>query len=200
MVADLRISIRAGVRNACGVNGNEQDGRRGGCVPEGAKKGLNVCKRYFSIFASSFRVKIDYYGTPTPISQAATISVVDARTLSIQPYEKKHIGPIEKAIMDANLGVNPQNDGIVIRVVLPMLTEERRKQLVKQAKEIAEEARVAVRNLRREHNEQIKKLSKSGVSEDEIKTAENDIQKVTDRYIAEIDKLFAAKEADIMKL
>jgi ribosome recycling factor len=145
-------------------------------------------------------VKIDYYGTPTPISQAATISVVDARTLSIQPYEKKHIGPIEKAIMDANLGVNPQNDGIVIRVVLPMLTEERRKQLVKQAKEIAEEARVAVRNLRREHNEQIKKLSKSGVSEDEIKTAENDIQKVTDRYIAEIDKLFAAKEADIMKL
>ncbi len=145
-------------------------------------------------------VKIDYYGTPTPIGQAATISVVDARTLTIQPFEKKHIAPIEKAIMEANLGVNPQNDGIVIRVVLPMLTEERRKQLVKQAKEIAEEARVAIRNLRREHNEQLKKLSKSGVSEDEIKAAENEVQKSTDKYIAEVEKIFAAKEADIMKL
>ncbi|MCS7086041.1 MAG: ribosome recycling factor [Bacteroidia bacterium] len=145
-------------------------------------------------------VKIDYYGTPTPIGQTATITVVDARTLSIRPYEKKHIAPIEKAIIEANLGLNPQNDGVDIRVVLPMLTEERRKQLVKQVKEVAEDARVAIRNLRRDYNEQLKKLSKSGVAEDEIKAAENDVQKATDRHIAEIDKLVAAKEADIMKL
>ncbi|MDX2061660.1 MAG: ribosome recycling factor [Bacteroidia bacterium] len=143
-------------------------------------------------------VKIDYYGTPTPIGQAATVSVADARTLTVQPYESKHIPAIEKAIRDANLGITPQNDGILIRLTLPTLTEDRRKQLVKNTKETAEEARVAIRNLRRDHNDQLKKLLKDGEAEDAVKAAEATVQKITDEHIALVEKLLEAKEQEIM--
>jgi ribosome recycling factor len=143
-------------------------------------------------------IKIDYYGTPTAVPQVATVNILDARTLSVQPYENKHIPAIEKAIKEANIGVNPQNDGIQIRLVLPTMTEERRKALVKSAKELGEEAKVAVRNLRRDHNEQLKKLKADGESEDAIKAAETTTQKITDENVTKIDALLSAKEQEIM--
>lgn len=143
-------------------------------------------------------LKVDYYGTPTPVEQVANISAADARTLSIQPYEKSLIGPIERAINEANLGVTPQNDGIVIRVTLPIQTEERRKQLVKQAREMGEEAKVAVRNIRRDNNEHVKKLSKDGLPADAQKAAEAEIQKLTDKFVGQIDAALQAKEHEIM--
>jgi len=143
-------------------------------------------------------LRIDYYGSQTPIAQVANVSAADARTLTIQPYEKNLIPALEKVIRDSNLGLSPQNDGILIRITLPTLTEERRKQLVKQAKEAAEEGRVAVRNLRRDFNENLKKLGKQGAAEDLIKTGEADIQKHTNNFIEQIDKLFKQKETEIM--
>lgn len=145
-------------------------------------------------------IKVDYYGTMTALNFVATLSAPDAKTLVIQPFEKKMIPIIEKAIVDSNLGFTPQNDGSVIRINVPPLTEERRKSLVKQVKEICEEARVAVRNIRRDNNEQLKKLQKNGVAQDIIKAAENDVQKLTDKHIKVIDDLFDAKEAEIMKV
>lgn len=143
-------------------------------------------------------VRVDYYGAPTPLNQIATISVMDARTLAIQPFERKFIPQCEKGIIDSNLGLNPQNDGIAIRVTLPMLTEERRKQLVKQAKDLTEDTKVAVRNVRKETNELLKKLQKDGISEDEVKRGEADVQKLTDNTIKKIDELMQKKEAEIM--
>jgi len=143
-------------------------------------------------------IKVDYYGSPMPLKQIANVTVLDTRTLMIQPYEKSMIAPIEKSIMDANIGLNPQNDGIVIRISIPMLTEERRKQLVKQAKEVAEAAKVGVRNARRDHNEQLKKLPKEGVAEDMVKLGESEVQKMTDSYSTKIDSLLSHKEAEIM--
>jgi ribosome recycling factor len=145
-------------------------------------------------------IKVDYYGSPTPINQVANVSASDARTLTIQPYEKSLIPAIEKAIRDSNLGLSPSNDGIVVRIVLPTLTEERRKQLVKQAKEETENARVAIRNLRRDHNEQAKKMAKQGFPEDMIKAAEAEIQKLTDNFIKVIDTHMQKKEAEIMSI
>jgi ribosome recycling factor len=145
-------------------------------------------------------VRIDYYGTPTPISQVATILAADARTLTIQPFEPKHIGPIERAITEANLGVNPNNDGRIIRVVLPQLTEERRRELVKQANTISEETRVRIRNHRRDANEAIKKLQKAGTPEDACKAGEADVQKLTDKFIGKVDSIFKLKEEEIMKV
>lgn len=143
-------------------------------------------------------LRVDYYGTPTPVNQVATVSVADARTLTVQPYERNMIGPIERSIKDSNLGLSPQNDGILIRLVLPVLTEERRKQLFKQAKEAGEEAKVAIRNIRREVNDQLKKLQKDGEPEDAVKAAEAETQKTTDSFIAKVDTLLDAKEKDIM--
>ncbi|MBO4543916.1 MAG: ribosome recycling factor [Bacteroidales bacterium] len=143
-------------------------------------------------------VKVDYYGTPTPIEQVASIGTPDPKQILIQPWEKSMIGPIEKAIMAANLGFNPQNNGEIIRVIVPTLTEERRKELVKRTKQETEQAKVNIRNIRRNANDQAKKLKDNGVSEDEIKKLENDIQKATDTFIADIDKLFAMKEKEIM--
>lgn len=143
-------------------------------------------------------VKVDYYGTPTPIEQVASIGTPDPKQILIQPWEKSMIGPIEKAIMAANLGFNPQNNGEIIRVIVPTLTEERRKELVKRTKQETEQAKVNIRNIRRNANDQAKKLKDNGVSEDEIKKLENDIQKATDTFIANIDKLFAMKEKEIM--
>lgn len=143
-------------------------------------------------------IMVDYYGAPTPISQVANISVLDARTLTVQPWEKNMLQAIERAIIASNIGINPQNDGIIIRLFLPPLTEERRRELAKRAMGEGEHAKVAVRNIRRDAIESIKKLQKNGLSEDAAKDAEADVQALTDRYIAAIDKHLAAKEKEIM--
>src|SRR3954469_6723129 len=133
-------------------------------------------------------ITVDYYGTPTPISQVGNISVMDARTLSIQPWEKNMLQPIERAITAANIGINPQNDGNIIRLFLPPLTEERRRDLVKRSQAEGEHSKVAIRNIRRDAIESIKKAQKNGLSEDAAKDAEDNIQSITDRYIALVEK------------
>jgi len=141
---------------------------------------------------------VDYYGSSTPISQVGNISVADARTITIQPWEKNMLQPIERAIIAANLGVTPQNDGAIIRIFLPALTEERRKDLVKKVNAEGEQSKVSIRSVRRDTIEEIKKLQKNGLSEDEGKDAEKEVQQMTDKYIALIDKHLAAKEKEIM--
>jgi len=143
-------------------------------------------------------IMVDYYGNATPLAQVASINTPDARTLIIQPWEKSLLVPIERAIMEANIGINPQNDGTIIRLVVPPLTEERRKDLVKKVKEEAERGRVTVRNIRKDANEKIKRLKGESVSDDEIKTGEGEVQKITDAYIVKVDKHAEAKEKDIM--
>jgi ribosome recycling factor len=143
-------------------------------------------------------IVVDYYGSPTPIGQVGNISIMDARTLSIQPWEKNMLQPIERAIIASNIGINPQSDGVQIRLFLPPLTEERRRDLVKKSHGEGEHAKVAIRNIRREAIETIKKSQKNGLSEDAAKDAENDIQELTDRFITMVDKHLATKEKDIM--
>lgn len=143
-------------------------------------------------------IAIDYYGTATPLAQVGNINTPDARTLVVQPWEKNLLPIIDKAIVDANIGLTPQNDGNVIRLNIPPLTEERRRDLVKKVKEEAERGRVAVRNIRKDANESIKKLKNDGASEDEIKVGEGEVQKLTDQFIVNVDKLAEAKEKDIM--
>lgn len=143
-------------------------------------------------------IVVDYYGTPTPVSQAANVSVADARTLTIQPWEKNMLQPIERAIINANIGVTPQNDGVMIRLFLPPLTEERRKELVKKAQAEGEHSKVAIRSIRRDSMENIKKLQKNGLSEDICKDAEEEIQQLTDKHISLVEKHLAAKEKEIM--
>ena len=143
-------------------------------------------------------IVVDYYGSPMPINQVANISVMDARTLTIQPWEKNMLQPIERAIINANIGVTPQNDGAIIRLFLPPLTEERRKELVKRCQAEGEHSKIAVRNIRRDAIESIKKLQKSGLSEDAAKDSEADVQQVTDKFIAAIEKHLALKEKEIM--
>ena len=143
------------------------------------------------------KLKVDYYGTPTPIQQVGNISVPEPRMLQIQPWEKSLIKAIEKAILTSDLGITPSNDGTVIRLVFPELTEERRKDLVKEVKKKAEECKVAVRNIRRDGNEAFKKIAKE-ISEDEVKQLEEELQKITDKYIKEVDKLTEAKSAEIL--
>ncbi len=143
-------------------------------------------------------VYVDYYGTSTPLSQIGNVNTPDARTIVVQPWEKNMLGPIEKAIMEANLGLNPQNDGVIIRLNVPPLTEERRRDLVKKAKAEAETGKIAIRNLRKDANEKIRKLKAEGVSEDEMKVGEAEIQKLTDAYIIKVEQHSEAKEKDIM--
>jgi ribosome recycling factor len=143
-------------------------------------------------------IAVDYYGTRTPLNQVASVNTADARTLVIQPWEKSMLTPIEKAIMAANLGLNPQNDGVLIRILVPALTEERRKDLVKKAKAETETAKVSLRTLRKEANEELKKLQKNGTPEDEIKTAETLVQTLTDAYVVKCDKHLEVKEKEIM--
>lgn len=143
-------------------------------------------------------IMVEYYGSPTPLNQVANVSAVDARTITIQPWEKNMLQPIERAIINSNLGINPQNDGVMIRMFLPPLTEERRRELVKRCNGEGEQAKVAVRNIRRDSIESIKKLQKDGLSEDAAKDAEKDAQDITDRFIALIEKHLAAKEKEIM--
>ena len=145
-------------------------------------------------------VFVDYYGSQTPLSQVANIAAPDARTLTVTPWEKSMISPIEKAIMIANLGLNPMNNGESIIINIPALTEERRKDLAKQAKAEAEDAKISVRNARKDANNEIKKEEKDGTSEDICKKAEEDVQKLTDAYIKKIDDVLAVKEAEIMKV
>ena len=141
---------------------------------------------------------VDYYGTPTALNQIGTVNTPDARTLVVQPWEKTMLIPIERAIMEANIGLNPQNDGVVIRLNVPPLTEERRKDLVKKVTEEAEKGRIAVRNIRKDANEKIKRSKSEGISDDEIKTGEAEVQKLTDSCIARIDRLMEVKEKDVM--
>lgn len=144
------------------------------------------------------KLRVDYYGTPTPIQQVGNITVPEARIIQIAPWEKSLIKAIEKAIMTSDIGITPSNDGSIIRLVFPELTEERRKDLVKEVKKKAEEAKVAVRNIRREGNDAFKKLGKEDVSEDEIKSLEEDLQKLTDKYIKNVDALMEEKSKEIM--
>lgn len=145
-------------------------------------------------------VKVEYYGEPTPLAQVGSVSVPDARSIMIQPWDRTALQNIEKAILAANLGITPQNDGQVIRISVPPLTEERRKDIVKQCKKMAEEGKLAVRNIRRDANEELKKAEKTEhFSEDERKRGEDDVQKNTDKYVAEIDKILAAKEVEVME-
>jgi ribosome recycling factor len=146
-------------------------------------------------------VRIDYYGTPSPLSQVATLSVPEPRTINLQPWESKMIPVIEKAIMNANLGITPANDGKVIRLNLPALTEERRKDIVKQLKKMAEEAKVAVRNIRRDAIDELKKLEKNKkISEDDLKRGEKDVQDSTNTFVAKIDEVLAHKEKEVMEV
>ena len=145
------------------------------------------------------RITVDYYGTPTPLQQVANISVPEARMIQIQPWEASLVKEIEKAILTSDLGINPTNDGKVVRLLFPELTEERRKDLAKEVKKKGENAKVAIRNIRREANDSFKKLAKSAdVSEDEIKTLEDQAQKMTDKYIAEVDKAVEVKSKEIL--
>jgi len=145
------------------------------------------------------QIMVEYYGTPTGLSQVANVTLVDARTIGVQPYEKKMVAVVEKAIRESDLGLNPATHGELIRVPMPPLTEERRKEMVKLVKGEAEDAKIAVRNIRREGNEALKKLVKDKVaSEDDERRGQDDIQKLTDKFVAEIDKLVTEKEKEIM--
>ncbi|MBR1692020.1 MAG: ribosome recycling factor [Lachnospiraceae bacterium] len=144
------------------------------------------------------KIKVDYYGTPTPIQQVGNISVPEARMIQIAPWEKSLIKDIEKAILSSDVGITPSNDGSVIRLVFPELTEERRKELVKEVKKKAEESKVAIRNIRRDGNDSFKKLAKADISEDEAKQLEDSLQKLTDKYVKDIDKLAEQKAGEIM--
>lgn len=146
-------------------------------------------------------VMVPYYGNPTLLTQVANVTLIDNRTIGVQPWEKNMVGPVEKAIRDADLGLNPSTNGDLIRVPMPMLTEERRKDLIKVVRGEAESAKVAVRNIRRDANDQLKKLLKEkSISEDDERRAQDDVQKSTDRFVVEIDKALQAKEADLMSV
>jgi ribosome recycling factor len=145
-------------------------------------------------------VMVDYYGSPTPLGQVGNISTLDPRTLTVQPWEKAMLNEIAKGILNANLGLNPQNNGEIIIIAIPVLTEERRKDLVKKAKAEGEHAKVGIRSRRKDSNDIIKSLKNDGLSEDLIKDGEDSVQKLTDKYISKVDELVAAKEVDILKV
>ena len=145
-------------------------------------------------------IHVDYYGTNTPLNQVANINTPDAKTIAIQPWEKNMIDPIEKAIMQANIGITPANNGEIIRLIFPPLTEERRKELGKQVKSMGEEAKVSVRTARRDANEEIKRMQKDGLSEDLAKDAEVEIQEITDEFVKKVDQVIETKEKDIMTI
>ncbi len=147
------------------------------------------------------KITVEYYGSPTPLSQLANVTVPEPRMLQINPYDVSAIGEIEKAIMTSDLGMNPSNDGKIIRLSVPMLTEERRKDLVKQVKKIGETAKVAIRNERREANDKLKKMHKNGdLTEDDLKSSEEDVQKMTDNHVKQIDEMVKSKEAEILEV
>lgn len=164
------------------------------------KDSLNTVRTGRASAALFDKVRVDYYGSKSPLNQVATVSIPEARSVIIQPFDKTLIGEIEKAIQTADLGLNPSNDGKVIRIAIPPLTAERRKELVKQVKAIAETSRTAIRNIRRDGNDGLKKLQKSGeLTEDGLKQEEDKLQKLTDKYIAEINKIYDSKEKEILE-
>lgn len=177
-------------------------------VEEKMKKTVDVVAREFSALRAGRatpvvleKIKIDYYGSPTPVMQVASVSATDARTLVIQPWDKGIIKLIEKAIQTSDLGINPQNDGTVIRLAFPPLTEERRRDLIKQVNKYAEDGKVAIRNLRRDALDKYKAMQKkSEITEDDLKEAEKDIQKITDEHTKEIDKMVVAKEKELLEV
>lgn len=163
------------------------------------KENLNTIRAGRANPALLDKVMVDYYGSPTPIKALANVSVPDPKTLLVTPFDPKSLSNIEKGINEANIGINPSNDGKVIRLVVPTLTEERRKELTKSVKKYGEEAKVAIRNVRREVNESLKKQQKDGeLTEDDVKTALNDTQKVIDKAIKDIDEMVAAKDKEVM--
>ena len=165
------------------------------------KEDLNTVRAGRANPALLDKVMVDYYGSPTPLKNLANISVPDPRTLLIAPFDPKSIGEIEKAINVANIGINPSNDGKAVRLVIPQVTEERRKELTKTVKKMGEDSKVAIRNLRREANDEMKKLEKNHeITEDELKKALDDIQKATDKTTKEIDEIIAAKDKEIMEV
>lgn len=146
-------------------------------------------------------IQVDYYGTPTPISQLSSVSVPDSKTITIQPWDKGAFGAVEKAIQTSDLGLNPVNDGKIIRISIPPLTEERRKELVKVAKKYTEDAKIAIRNVRRDMNDALKKMEKDKtISEDDLHRGEGDVQKMTDEYVKKADEAMAAKEKEILEI
>jgi ribosome recycling factor len=147
------------------------------------------------------RLHVDYYGSPTPLNQLASISIPEARMVIIKPFDASQLGAIEKVIRNSDLGVNPSNDGTIIRVIIPQLSEERRKEMVKVAKHKGEEARVAIRNVRRKANEELHRIAKDGeAGEDEVVRAEKELQHVTDKYVAQVDELVKHKEAELLEV
>jgi len=175
---------------------------------EQMEKSIDALKRDFSTLRTGKvttnivdNIRVDYYGTPTALNQVGNVIALDATTISITPWEKTMLQPIEKAIQEANIGVNPNNDGSFIKLFFPAMTSEQRQEIVKQAKSMSEKAKVAVRNIRKDGNNQVKKLEKEKeISEDESKKAHNEIQKITDTHVTKIDTILSAKEADILKV
>ncbi len=171
-------------------------------------KSIEALKRDFSTLRTGKvntnivdNIKVNYYGTPTALNQVGSVIVTDATTISITPWEKSMLAPIEKAIQEANIGVNPNNDGDFIKLFFPPMTSEQRHEIVKQAKQMAEKAKIAIRNIRKDGNDKIKKLEKSkDISEDESKRAQAEIQKITDKNVADVESILSAKEADILKV
>lgn len=168
---------------------------------EAYRKDLGKIRTGRASFSLLDGIKVDYYGTPTPLPQVGTLSVPESRMITVTPWDSKMVGPIEKAIQSSGLGLNPSNDGKVVRIPIPPLTEERRKDLVKVVKKMAEDARIAVRNIRRESLEKIKeKEKKKEISEDEMKRWQDRVQKETDSYVKKIDEILKAKEQEIMEV
>jgi len=172
------------------------------------KKSIEIVKKEFASLRAGRatpalldKITVNYYGAPTPVNQLANISVPEARLLVIQPWDKSSLPEIERAIMKSDLGITPASDGVVIRLAIPQLTQERRKELVKVIKKKSEDGRVAVRNIRRDVNDHLKSSQKEGtISEDELKRSQDEVQKLTDRYVKEIDSLFTSKEQEIMQV
>lgn len=175
---------------------------------EQMSKSIEALKRDFSTLRTGKvstnivdNIKVDYYGTPTALNQVGSVIVTDATTISITPWEKNLLSTIEKAIQEANIGVNPNNDGDFIKLFFPAMTSEQRQEIVKQAKSMAEKAKIAIRNIRKDGNDKIKKLEKAkDISEDDSKRAQDKIQKITDKNVADIESILSAKEADILKV
>ncbi|MEN8686740.1 MAG: ribosome recycling factor [Desulfuromonadales bacterium] len=185
MIADVKSNANAGMTKAL----------------ESFKRDLGKVRTGRASLSLLDDIKVDYYGTPTPLNQVGSMAVPEPRLITIQPWEKNLIGEIEKAILKADLGLNPSSDGQVIRLVFPPLTEERRKEMVKQVKRMGEDAKVGIRSVRRDANDTLKKLEKDkDITEDEQKRGEKDIQELTDDYVARVDKVIEEKEKDLMEI
>jgi len=185
MIADVKSNANAGMTKAL----------------EAFKRDLSKVRTGRASLSLLDDIKVDYYGTPTPLNQVGSMAVPEPRLITIQPWEKNLIGEIEKAILKADLGLNPSSDGQVIRLVFPPLTEERRREMVKQVKRMGEDAKVGIRSVRREANDTLKKLEKDkGITEDEQKRGEKEIQDLTDNYVARVDKVIEEKEKDLMEI